>query len=296
MSIGKESLWDVAVRLSNEQKEELPSSGSQPKERTLLILGSRDVGKTSLIHRFLDRNESAKQTLALEYTFGRKAGKSLVKDVCHIWELGGGTLFPTLLTAPLAAASQTLCNLTVILMLDLSAPQRLWFTLETLIQALHTALRKHASLIRKENSGKFIEKLQAEAWSRVGQDNEEFDPEKKKVVCRCLSKSISQDYNKPLLIPAGSDSMQQIGGLGPSNTGIPNKGPGGAIDRWKHIFTTHFPQEASKRSAMPDDPAKDMNFQEPVIDSLRTQKDDELERYRQEAERRRQFLNDMDDI
>jgi dynein light intermediate chain 2 len=38
-------------------------------------------GKTSLIHRFLDRNEGAKQTLALEYTFGRKVGKSLVSSV-----------------------------------------------------------------------------------------------------------------------------------------------------------------------------------------------------------------------
>jgi hypothetical protein len=57
-----------------------------------------------------------------------------------------------------------------------------------------------------------------------------------------LSKSISQDYNKPLLIPAGSDSMQQIGGLGVTRTGAISKGPGAAIDRWKHTFTTHFPQ------------------------------------------------------
>jgi dynein light intermediate chain 2 len=38
-------------------------------------------GKTSLIHRFLDRNEGAKQTLALEYTFGRRAGKSMVRNI-----------------------------------------------------------------------------------------------------------------------------------------------------------------------------------------------------------------------
>jgi hypothetical protein len=57
-----------------------------------------------------------------------------------------------------------------------------------------------------------------------------------------FSKSISQDYNKPLLIPAGSDSMQQIGGSGATRMGTINKGPGAAVDRWKHIFTTHFPQ------------------------------------------------------
>jgi hypothetical protein len=57
-----------------------------------------------------------------------------------------------------------------------------------------------------------------------------------------FSKSISQDHNKPLLIPAGSDAMQQIGGIGATRTGTISKGPGTAIDRWKHTFTTHFPQ------------------------------------------------------
>ncbi|XP_021923284.1 cytoplasmic dynein 2 light intermediate chain 1 isoform X2 [Zootermopsis nevadensis] len=354
---GKDSLWDIAVRISNEQQNTQPSSGSQPKERTVLILGSKGVGKTSLIHRFLDRNEGAKQTLALEYTFGRRAGKSLVKDICHIWELGGGTLYPSLLTAPLAAASNDLSHLTVILMLDLAVPQQLWFTLETLIQNLHAALRKQASALSGKDAGQFIQKLQEEAWKRVGRENEDkeymdpfpvplvilggkydifqdFDSEKKKVVCRCLryvahtlgatlqfyslkdsglvkkakdllnhhgfgappGKSISQDYNKPLLIPAGSDSNQQIGGLGATRTGTISKGPGAAIDRWKHIFTTHFPQETSEKSVMPEDPAKDLNFQEPIIDSLRAQKDDELERYRQIAERRRHFQIDTDDI
>jgi hypothetical protein len=68
----------------------------------------------------------------------------------------------------------------------------------------------------------------------------ELDSVKHKFVF--FSKSISQDYNKPLLIPAGSDSMQQIGGLGVIRAGATSKGPGAAIDRWKHTFTTHFPQ------------------------------------------------------
>jgi dynein light intermediate chain 2 len=353
----KESLWDIAVRMNTEQHDTKPPSGSQPKERTILILGSKGVGKTSLIHRFLDRNECAKQTLALEYTFGRRAGKSLVKDICHIWELGGGTLYPTLLSAPLAAASHDLSHLTVVLMLDLAAPHQLWFTLETLVQNLQLALRKQASTLSGRNAGEFIENLKAAAWKRVDNNNEDkeymdpfpvplvilggkydifqdFDSEKKKVVCRCLRyvahtlgatlqfyslkdsglvkkakdllnhhgfgappvKSISQDYNKPLLIPAGSDSMQQIGGLGVTRAAAISKGPGAAIDRWKHTFTTHFPQETSEKSVMPEDPAKDHNFREPIIDNLRAQKDDEMERYRQVAERRHHLQNDIDVI
>jgi dihydrofolate reductase len=93
-----------------------------------------------------------------------------VKDVCHIWELGGGALYPTLLSAPLAAASHDLSHLTVVLMLDLAAPNQLWFTLETLVQNLHMALRKLASAVSGRSAGEFIEKLQAAAWNRV--DNE----------------------------------------------------------------------------------------------------------------------------
>jgi dynein light intermediate chain 2 len=116
----------------------------------------------------------------VRYTSGNSYNKQYsalnqAKDICHIWELGGGTLYPTLLSAPLAAASHDLNHLTVVLMLDLAAPQQLWFTLETLIQNLHITLRKQASTLSGKNAGQFIEKLQEEAWKRVGKDNEVKD-------------------------------------------------------------------------------------------------------------------------
>ena len=80
--------------------------------------------QSTLIHRMLEREEAAKPTLALEYTFGRKSNLNLSKvmlvtnfmshvsghnrylklrqDVCHIWELGGGTLFTKLLETPMS--------------------------------------------------------------------------------------------------------------------------------------------------------------------------------------------------
>nr|CAD7425879.1 unnamed protein product [Timema monikensis] len=240
-------------------------------------------------------------------------------------------------------------------MLDLSSPQQLWFTLETLLQSIITSLRGCGKMAKVSGKQLLMEFLQDQAWDRVGRDNtdkdfmdpfpipliilggkydifQDFDPEKKKVMCRCLRyvahtlgatlqfysvkdtglvkkakdllshhgfgtnplKSISQDYNKPLLIPAGSDSMDQIGGLGSSKGLLGNKGPGSALDRWKHTFTKHFPQEVSEKSVMPEDPAKDMNFIEPTIDFLRSQKDDELERYRQEAERKQKYFSDLE--
>ena len=50
-----------------------------------------------MIQKFLEQNENIKETHAMEYYYGRKSGRSLKKNICHVWELGGGTLFANLL-------------------------------------------------------------------------------------------------------------------------------------------------------------------------------------------------------
>lgn len=67
-----------------------------------------------------------------------------VKDICHIWELGGGTLFTNLLASgggPLN--SGTLKSLTVILMIDLSSLSSLWTTMETLLNSIKAFILQH---------------------------------------------------------------------------------------------------------------------------------------------------------
>ena len=44
-----------------------------PCDKCHCNIGSKGVGKTTLVHRFLEREEAPRQTLALEYTFGRLA-------------------------------------------------------------------------------------------------------------------------------------------------------------------------------------------------------------------------------
>ncbi len=51
-----------------------------------------------------------------------------------MWELGGGTLFTNLLETPLSPAK--LSGLRIVLVVDLSEPFQLWFTLETLVSSL----------------------------------------------------------------------------------------------------------------------------------------------------------------
>ena len=53
--------------------------------------------------------------------------------------------------------------------------------------------------------------------------------------------------------------------------------------------------QVTERTALPEDPCKDLNFSEPMIDELRAQKDEELERYRRETEQRNRHWGDYFD-
>ena len=48
------NIWDLSIQQSKEKRENLSSKpDSQASERSLLVVGSKEVGKTTLIHRFL---------------------------------------------------------------------------------------------------------------------------------------------------------------------------------------------------------------------------------------------------
>ena len=143
----------------------------------MLILGSKNAGKTSMILRFLDRDEPPKPTTALEYTFGRRAkGHNLAKDVGHLWELGGGTWLSRLVDVPLNPA--TIKQTSVILVLDLSSPNQLWFTLDKLLGALKSRIEAVVKECQMDNP-KIRDELRNTMWERLGeevQDKDMLDP------------------------------------------------------------------------------------------------------------------------
>uniref|UniRef100_A0A2S2R9V5 Cytoplasmic dynein 2 light intermediate chain 1 n=1 Tax=Sipha flava TaxID=143950 RepID=A0A2S2R9V5_9HEMI len=110
-----------------------------PIERTLLVIGNKNCGKSTLIHKFFDKSEKPKPTLALEYSFARRSGKSLTKDICHVWELGGGLVFKDLLSVIIEKTKGK--RLSVVLVLDLSKPDVVWSTMESLLKEVKTHLR-----------------------------------------------------------------------------------------------------------------------------------------------------------
>lgn len=86
------------------------------------------------------------------------------------------------------------------------------------------------------------------------------------------------DYNEPLVIWFGKDTWQNIG-VGPTNS-----------ERIAVTYGSEIPQiKSNDISVALNDPTKDPNFREAVIDELRAQKDDELLRWIKENEFRNKF-------
>ncbi|KAL8611152.1 hypothetical protein ACOMHN_064442 [Nucella lapillus] len=333
------NLWDLAIHQAKQTKEE----GQASEDSAVFLLGSKNAGKTSIILRFLDRDEAPKATVALEYTFGRRA-KGHNVDVGHIWELGGGTWLSKLMDIPLNPDS--IRHTALFVVLDLSQPQELWYTLETLLQSARARVETVVNEM-KTSDPDLKDKLLKAAWERVGEEHpdksmmdpfliplvivcskydlfQDFDSEKRKVICKTLrfvshiygaslqffsvkqeqlvsrmralishhlfgttpSKSMQTEPNKPLFVPAGLDSIQQIGSPPISDKDIGRVQAKTPFDLWKVAFTSHFPQEKLSDPSMVEDPAKDPQFKEHTIDTLRLQKDEELEHYRRLAERR----------
>ncbi|KAK3584581.1 hypothetical protein CHS0354_040283 [Potamilus streckersoni] len=353
MSKGLEgNLWDVAIEKAKEVGEENKAS----EDSAVFLIGNKNAGKTSIILRFLDRDEPPKPTVALEYTYGRRSkGHNIAKDVGHIWELGGGTWLAKLMDVPLNP--DTVLHTALIIVVDLSKPNEMWFTLETLLNTAKSRIETIISEMKPDNPT-IREVFRSKAWERVGPDHpdksmidpfliplviigskydvfQDFDSEKKKVICKTLrfiahthgaslqffslkmeqlvtkiralishylfstssSSKLQVEHNKPLMVPEGQDSFQQIGTPPLADKDIGRVQAKTPMELWKHAFEGHFPQHNADNAALVEDPAKDPQYAEPAIDNLRTQKDEELERYRKMSERRaKKAQGDYQDI
>lgn len=94
-------------------------------------------------------------------------------------------------------------------------------------------------------------------------------------------RTIATDYNGPLIIWYGQDSWKNIG-VTPSNS-----------ERIGLTYSTQIPQVELPDKSRPDEsvsnPAKDVGFRELIIDEMRAQKDEELQRLIKETEIRAKF-------
>ncbi|RMZ93451.1 cytoplasmic dynein 2 light intermediate chain 1-like [Brachionus plicatilis] len=134
-------LWNLAAEKVRDK--EISDKGETSEEKNLIFVGSRESGKSSIILNYTDRsNETSKPTIALDYTFCRKAksGSSVLKNVGHIFELGEGTFLLKLIDV--VVNPENILNTSVIITVDLSKLSEMWITLETVIAYLKARIKE----------------------------------------------------------------------------------------------------------------------------------------------------------
>ncbi|XP_069464562.1 cytoplasmic dynein 2 light intermediate chain 1 [Ambystoma mexicanum] len=227
MPRASDNLWDIALA-EVQKKENLESQdgdGAEVWERSVFFIGNKNGGKTTILLRCLDRDEIPKPTLALEYTFGRRAkGHNTPKDIAHFWELGGGTSLLDLVRIPIT--TENIRTFSVVMVLDLSRPNELWATMEKLLQVTRKHLDKLLSELGKTNS-KLANEIKQKAWRILPKDHadrelidpfpvplvligskydifQDFDSEKRKIICKTL-RFVSHYYGASLMFTSKSE-------------------------------------------------------------------------------------------
>ena len=113
LSLGND-LWTLA----SQKLLETPQIGT---EKTLVFVGDKQCGKSSLLAKFLDEpvKDDMKETTALDFRYGTRI-KDEKKQKVNIYELGGGRIISNLLSAALTAFN--ISNTVVCIVIDLSTP------------------------------------------------------------------------------------------------------------------------------------------------------------------------------
>jgi len=100
-------------------------ASSEAAETNVLVIGGRGAGKTTLIQRFVNKDEPH-PTTALEYCFGRREeGKKT--QIVHFWEIGGGSELHSLLD--IVVKPELIHTISVVIVCDLGDPYTLWETI-----------------------------------------------------------------------------------------------------------------------------------------------------------------------
>nr|XP_026501507.1 cytoplasmic dynein 2 light intermediate chain 1 [Vanessa tameamea] len=276
------SIPDIAAQMVKNDS----SKSSEDNARTIILVGSKSVGKSNLLHSFLDKTETTRETLVLEYSFGRKSSQkqSIDKIICHVWEYGGKLkmLKDVLMSIPIDG------KFFYCVMVDLSKIKAIWNTLETCIKAI------------KEKYNEPSDDLELIIIGGKYDIFKNYDSEIKKIICTTM-RSVSLVYNanllfyslkesnllrkakemlytigfgnnvplkdkntnymKPLVIPKGSDSWESIGV---------------SESTLEHIKARHLSRISSETEIQLEVKTIQRSHPEPILDSLAALKYEEL--------------------
>ncbi|TNN12135.1 Cytoplasmic dynein 2 light intermediate chain 1 isoform 2 [Schistosoma japonicum] len=327
-------VWEIAI-----QQDKTKPGARKRTETTIIFAGNKGSGKSTIINRFLERNESPKPTLALDYTYGRKGvGNFLTRAVSHIWELGGGLKLSDLLGVVITP--NNILSLHLILVIDLSKPEELWDTIDTLLKSVSGRIDQMLDRLYQKNVTRIQNIFKENLRNRIPSNHPDIEllnpfplpltvlgtkydilmaksAEQQNLIYRTIrflshfygasvyfcsvkddgllkkikaylshiafdSKNlfdVQMETGKPLMIPVGVDSFSNIGTPMNVDMEIERLTVKSPLEMWKNVFCSKFPQKSGLTTSFGNiiDPSKDLQYSEPLVDSARKIKHDELE-------------------
>ncbi|CAI2725916.1 unnamed protein product [Schistosoma spindalis] len=340
-----ETLWEIAIKQNRTKSVQIGT------ENTLIFAGNKGSGKSTIINRFLEKDETPKSTLALDYTFGRKgAGNYHTRVVSHIWELGGGIKLSDLIGVVMTP--NNILNLHLILVIDLSKPEELWDTVDALLKSASARVDQILNRLHQKNITRIQNIFSENSRNRIPSTHPDIellnpfplpltflgtkhdllmtrDAEQQNLICKTIRflshfygasvyfsstkedgifkriravlnhiafnrkdiTNVQMETGKPLAIPVGVDSFSNIGTPPNANIEIGRLTAKSPLEMWKNVFCSKFPQKSGLTLSLSNithnltDPSKDPQYSEPLIDSARKVKDEELESKRRQSER-----------
>ncbi|KAH3759712.1 cytoplasmic dynein 2 light intermediate chain 1 [Pelomyxa schiedti] len=328
----EKDLWKLAVSLRNK------ASGAPidaPQEYSLVFVGAKNSGKSTLVSHFLEKDCPKEPTIALKYTYGQRSKpNSVSKDIIHCWELAGGSALAALLEV--CITPQSVINSVLVLTVKLSEPEFLLSTIRewmTHIQTRTSYCLQHATQMGWQIQNPVAPSPESTKPVKIPvllacthfDACSKFNPHQVKVISRTL-RNIAHDYGLAImflntsdskmilkyravihyylfgssnasvdimklsdcgepdakhkstgcvLLPIGADTFESIGRPPPSSSG--------GSSTWQDLFEKLFPpgQEPTEQESVD----KADLWREPMIDSLRADKEKAFERYQRELAR-----------
>lgn len=142
------------------------TSGEQ-LDQTVLIVGSRDSGKTSIIHRMLGQSTPVKPTTALEYSYGKREERNATQ-IAHFWELAQGSELSQL--SDVVVTPESIHTVVLVIVVDCADATTMFETVNYWLKRIDRRVQEIFQKMRAKNSTT-PEKMLAKARKRIGEDH-----------------------------------------------------------------------------------------------------------------------------
>ena len=146
---------------------------AETQEVNVLVMGGKKAGKSTLIQRFVKREESAipRPTTALDYSYGRREeGKKI--QVAQFWEIGGGSELHRLVDV--VVTPENIHTLICVIVLDLSDPRTLWETFMSCVGKINKRTSECFAKMRSKGNST-PDKLLQRHKKKIGEEHEDMN-------------------------------------------------------------------------------------------------------------------------